>query len=316
MSSTSFGSDLDGVILAAGKGRRIRPFSDALPKPLLPVLDRPLLVWQLEAMRELGIENVTIVIGHLGHHIVQALGDGSRYGVRLQYVEQEHTLGIAHALSQLEGHVERPFLLFLGDIFFETKRLDSMVEAFGQEGVDAVLAVKRESDPAVIQRNFTVALNDAGFVERVVEKPRRPRNDLKGCGLYLFHDAIFDAIRRTPRTAMRDEYELTDAIQIFIEDGYGVVAAEVVERDLNLSTPDDLLQLNLHVLDRTGADRHVDPTAVLGAGVELERSVVMAGAKVAAGARLERCLVMPGERVPAGVHRDAIFVGGQVLGAD
>ena len=89
--------DFQGVILAAGKGKRIQPFSSHTPKPLLPVLDRPLIVWQIEAMRELGIDEIVIVIGHLGHHVVSALGDGSRFGVRLEYVEQEHVLGIATA---------------------------------------------------------------------------------------------------------------------------------------------------------------------------------------------------------------------------
>ena len=102
-------SDLQGVILAAGKGTRIQPFSDHYPKPLLPVYDRPLLLWQVEAMRELGITDILIVIGHLGHRVVQALGDGSRWGVRIRYVEQEETLGIAqHALQTLwqnERHV-------------------------------------------------------------------------------------------------------------------------------------------------------------------------------------------------------------------
>ena len=85
--------DLEGVILAAGKGTRIQPFSDHYPKPLLPVFNRPLLLWQVEAMRDLGIRDILIVVGHLGHRIVESLGDGSRYGVRIRYVEQQETLG-------------------------------------------------------------------------------------------------------------------------------------------------------------------------------------------------------------------------------
>ncbi len=302
-----------GVILAAGKGRRIQPFSDATPKPLLPILDRPLILWQIEAMRGLGITDIVVVIGHLGHEVVQTLGDGSAHGVRFRYVEQENVLGIAHAVSKLEPFVDRPFLLFLGDIFFETENLGQMLEVFASEGVDGVLAVKVEEDPEAIRRNFTVDLDEAGFVRRVVEKPRHPRTKLKGCGLYLFDTTIFDAVRRTPRTALRDEYELTDSIQIFIEYGYGVRSAAVVERDLNLSEPADLLRLNLHALDGTGERAYVAPSARIGEGVELERTVVMARAEVASGAHLERCLVMPGERVPKGTYADIIFSGGEEL---
>lgn len=302
-----------GVILAAGKGSRIQPFSASTPKPLLPILDRPLLVWQIDTMRALGIEDVVVLVGHLGHHVVQTLGDGSRLGVRLRYAEQEQALGIAHALGKLEPFVDRPFLLFLGDIFFETHGLARMMELFERDGVDGVLAVKEEQDPAAIRRNFTVEEDERGFVRRVIEKPRNPRTNRKGCGLYLFDPAIFDAVRRTPRTALRDEYELTDSIQIFIEYGYGVVAAPVIERDLNLSEPKDLLALNLYVMEREGYSPWVSETALVDSKARVLRSVVMSGARVEAGADLERCLVMPGEVVRAGQYRDSIFVGGDQI---
>jgi dTDP-glucose pyrophosphorylase len=305
--------EFEGVILAAGQGARIRPFSDSYPKPLLPVLDRPLLVWQIEAMRALGIRDVLVVIGHLGHRIVQTLGDGKDFGVRLRYVEQQQRLGIAHAVGQLEPHVTRPFLLFLGDIFFETEDLSGMVDLFRREGVDGVLATKVEEDLDAIKRNFTVATDERGFVKRVIEKPRHPRTNVKGCGLYLFDATIFDAIRRTPRTALRDEYEITDSIQIFIEDGYGVVAAPVVQRDLNLSHPKDLLDLNLHVMRREGHDRFVAESAIIDPAARVERSVVMQGALLAAGVRLDECVVLPGETVPKGEYQRIVFASGHAV---
>jgi dTDP-glucose pyrophosphorylase len=304
-------SEVQGVILAAGKGTRIQPFSQQTPKPMLPILDRPLLVWQIEAMRELGVRDIVIVIGHLGHQIVSALGDGAKLGVSLSYVEQDSMLGIAHAVRQLEPAVDRPFLLFLGDIFFETRNLGSMLELFRRDGVHGVLAVKREPSKEAIRRNFTVDLDERGFVRRVIEKPREPRTDLKGCGLYLFHPAIFDAVRRTPRTALRDEYELTDSIQIFIEYGYGVLPAEVVERDLNLSTPSDLLDLNLHVLGKAGQQNLVDAAARVDPLARLSRCVVHAGARIEAGAELDACLVLGGERIASGRHARTIFSSGQ-----
>ena len=301
---------VQGVILAAGKGTRIQPFSDLLPKPLLPILGKPLLVWQIEAMRAIGVEQITVVIGHLGHLVARTLGDGSDYGVRLAYVEQQEMLGIAHAVGQLEPHVEEPFLLFLGDIFFETEDLGEMVALFERDGVDAVLAVKPESDRDSIRRNFTVDVDGSGFVRRVIEKPRHPRTDVKGCGLYLFDPAVFDAIRRTPRTALRDEYELTDSIQIFIDWGYGVVPAPIVREDLNLSMPGDLLDLNLHVMREQGHACFIAPGATVEEGAEVGESVVLDGARLAPGARLERCLVLEGQTVPPGVHRRTIFSGG------
>ncbi len=306
-------SALQGVILAAGKGTRIQPLSEHLPKPLLPILDKPLLVWQIEEMRGLGIRDIVIVIGHLGHHVVKALGKGNELGVNITYVEQVEMLGIAHAVAQLTPYIDRPFLLFLGDIFFETDDLSTMVKLFEPENVGGVLAVKRESDVAAIRKNFTVTLDERGFVERVIEKPLNPTTDLKGCGLYLFDNSIFDAIRRTPRTAFRDEYELTESVQIFVDGGAGVVPAPVVQSDLNLSTGRDLLDINLHVMKRAGHDNWIAESARVDAGAELNSVVVMSGAQVAAGAKLEECLVMPGETAPSGRHHRKIFMHGHEI---
>ena len=211
------------------------PFSASLPKPLLPVCNKPLLAYHIEAMASLGIREVFIVIGHHGFEIVKALGAGDRDGVKIHYVDQEETIGIAHAVGKLEAYLDSPFLLFLGDIYFQTSELGRMLQTFGQGDVNAVLATKEESDPAAIRRNFAVIEGDDGFVRRVIEKPRHIVNTLKGCGLYLFDLHIFDAIRRTPRTAMRDEYEITDSIQILIDDGFKVKSLPVVEE---VSQPD------------------------------------------------------------------------------
>ena len=288
-----------GVILAAGKGTRMRPFSTHYPKPLLPVLGKPLIVHQIEIMRGLGVRDVVIVIGHLGHEVVQRLGDGSRFGMQFRYVEQEEMLGIAHAVSRLDPHVDRPFFLFLGDIFFETENLASMAERFGgAQQTAAVLAVRREPDPAAIRRNFTVEVGvDGRHVVRVVEKPRFPKTDLKGCGIYLFDPAFFDAVRRTPRTALREEYEITDAIQIFIEDGYRVEAAEVIRQDLNVSYARDLLGLNLHLLARSGQPNWLGEDVQVHPGARIERCVLMDRAAVDSPVTLRECLVFPGVRV-------------------
>ncbi|MCA3007868.1 MAG: NTP transferase domain-containing protein [Phycisphaerales bacterium] len=300
--------DLMGVILAAGKGTRMRPFSEHWPKPVLPVLGKPLMAYQLEMMAAMGIRKVVVVIGHLGHEVVRALGDGSRWGVSIQYVEQEEMLGIAHAVSRLESHVDRPFFLFLGDIFFVTENLRHMLDRFRAGNLGGVLACKREPNLEAIKRNFVVHTDGAGVVHRVVEKPRFPRTDLKGCGIYLFDQSFFDAVRRTPRTAMRNEYEITDSIQIFLDDGYKVEAAEVVKADMNVSYPADLLDLNLLLLQQSGNADWLAPDVKLGKGSALARSVAMAGAEVGDGCVLTECLLFPGAKVPAGrVRRRSIF---------
>lgn len=308
--SRSLSHQLVGVILAAGKGSRIQPLNLYLPKPLLPVCNKPIIQYQLEDMREIGVREVIIVVGHLKEEIISYFGDGSALGLQIRYVEQQQTLGIAHAVAQLETEVNSPFILFLGDIFLVPKDLHVMERMFWERRAGAVLAVKREKNPEYIRRNFAVILHASGTVTRVIEKPRYLTNDLKGCGVYIFDLAIFDAIRRTPRTAQRDEYEITNSIQILIDDGFPVYPAEVIDWDMNITFACDLLECNLSQLRRLGrpcligrnARIHPDATieaSVLGDGVVVEKpihiseSLILTGSRIETSDKLERMLVTP-----------------------
>ncbi len=298
-----------GAILAGGKGTRMAPFSERYPKPLLPVGNKPLIQHQIELMRELGITDILLLIGHKGYEIASRFGDGSALGVKIRYVEQAQTLGIAHAVGQLERHVDRPVLLFLGDIFFVPRDLRDMFRRFEAQQGGAVLAAKVDT-PQAIQKNFAMLLDDAGHVKRVIEKPRHPPNNLKGVGLYLFDPVVFDAIRRTPRTAMRDEYEITESVQVMIDDGHPVGVATCIEDDINVTTPRDLLRCNLLVAEReaggqlhgenvTLADGAQMSSVVIGSNVEvahpisIRNSVVFDNTYVGCAEDLNQVIVMP-----------------------
>lgn len=252
----------------------MHPFSNFYPKPGLPICNKPLIQYSIEVFRDLGIREIFIVIGHLGHELVQALGNGEAFGVKLRYVEQTKILGIASALGQLEPYISSPIFLVLGDIFFKAENLSSMIDMMAESNAGAVLAVKHEADPEAIRRNFTVLQDDAGRVRRVIEKPRHVPSNLKGCGLYLFDLPVFDAVRRTPRTAMRDEYEITDTIQIMVDDGLPVYAADVVKWDVNLTSPTDVLTCNLFELQHLGLENLVGRAAQIHPGAKLSNVVV------------------------------------------
>jgi len=122
-----------GAILAAGSGSRMMGISEYYPKPLLPICNKPLIQYQIEMMKSLGILDIIILIGHQGYQITRAFGDGSAFGVQLRYVEQTRRLGIAHAVGSLEPHIHKPFLLFLGDIFFVQAELNTMFVLFEEQ---------------------------------------------------------------------------------------------------------------------------------------------------------------------------------------
>jgi dTDP-glucose pyrophosphorylase len=163
----------------------------------------------------------------------------------------------------------------------------------------------------MVRRNFVIQADERGRVHRVIEKPRYVDSQLKGCGLYVFDPHIFDAIRRTPRTAMRDEYEITDSIQILINDGYIVHHQPIVERDLNLTKPDDLLMINLIELERSGLPRLVADSVSAPDGTRIERSVVGAGVAIRHPIRISNSVIMPNVMVEASTDLDAVVMDGE-----
>ncbi len=307
-----FDGRVAGVILAAGKGARMYPFSERSPKPILPILNRPLLTHQIEVMRDSGIAEIHIVVGHLGYQVASTFGDGSRYGVRIHFVEQDSMLGLAHAVGALEARIQLPFLLMLGDIYFHLKApLRPLVEEVLSGPANANLVSMYEPDPVMVRRNFVIQADEGGRVHRVIEKPRYVDSQLKGCGLYVFDQHIFDAIRRTPRTAMRDEYEITDSIQILINDGYVVRHHPIVERDLNLTKPDDLLTINLIELGRQGLSRLVGERVTAPDGVRIDHSVIGDDVIIRHPIRILNSVIMPNVVVDSTQDLDSVVMDGE-----
>jgi len=287
---------LVGAILAAGKGSRLQPLSGAYPKPLLPICNKPIVGYQLDYMRELGIKEVYMVVGELAEMFERQLGDGSSYGVKIHYLMQESQLGIAHAVMKLEKYITSPFLLFLGDIFIISDTLDDMIAKWKEHNAHAVLAVKVDT-PDNIKRNFSVVLENDGRVTRVIEKPRYPANDLKGCGIYMFDVSVFDAIRRTPRTAMRDEYEITESIQIYIGDGHPVYVSHALKDDINITFPEDLIDCCIREMKHRGVEKVIGSDAFFRQGPEVKWSVIGDNAVIDGAGPIEECVIFPNTRV-------------------
>lgn len=299
-----------GVILAAGYGARLGPFGKQNPKPIVPIANKPLIVYQIEALKSIGVHEFIVVIGHLGYRIIQTLGDGSKWDVHIRYVEQEKRLGLAHAVGQLESYINGPFFLLLGDIFFHAPRLQLMIEEMCQHHCAGVLATKEETDLENIKKNFSVYIDKEGFVTKVVEKPKYPQTNLKGCGIYLFDERIFEGIHRTPRTALRDEYELTDSIQILIDFGYPVKALSIIEWDVNLTYIKDLITCCIYELSRqkksfiigencsighncTFTETVIGDNVTIGDNCTLNKCVVLSDVTIAENTHLENCVLSP-----------------------
>jgi len=304
-----------GVILAGGRGARMGALGDAYPKALLPLANEPLIAHHLRFLRDLGIREVFVLVGHRSAALVETLGTGTAFDVDLRFVDQGEYLGSAHALGRFRGLVTRPFILLLGDYFCAlsdplrlVRRLDSG---------ESAIAAKREPVQRLVAEACEVRVDPSWRVVEIVEKPARPRSNLKGCGVYALQPEVFDAVARTPRTALRDEYELTHALQIHVEMGSPLYAEDIVEWDRNFTRPEDVLHANLDWLDRTDRSSLVAKEALIGDGVGLERSVV-GRARVPNGSQLREAVVFDGADLPvaASVSRALVTPDGVIPLAD
>ncbi|MDH3281878.1 MAG: hypothetical protein OEQ18_12240, partial [Gammaproteobacteria bacterium] len=164
----------------------------------------------------------------------------------------------------------------------------------------------------MLKRNFVIVESAPGCVRQVIEKPRYVQGQIKGCGMYAFDQHIFDAIRRTPRTAMRDEYEITDSIQIMINDGHTVCHTPVVKYDMNLTVPEDLLKINLAELKRLQLPKLIGKNAVIPDGTVIENSVIGDRVTITGARVIKNSLVFSGSRVAVNIDR-GISHGEQVI---
>jgi dTDP-glucose pyrophosphorylase len=229
-------------------------------------------------------------------------------------VHQHERHGLAHAVAALEPHVTAPFYLLLGDLYYSFTHLGAAARVFDAEGASAVLAIDRDADAAAVRRNFSVDMEPGGRIRHVVEKPVETDCRCKGCGLYLFDGRIFEAIRRTPRSPLRDEFELTDAIQVLIDDGSAVYGVEMTSWDVNITEPADLIACNVRVLEARGTSKLQGRGCEINSGAELQQSILGDGARIAHPIRLERCVVLPGTAVESETNlRSAVIAPGLVV---
>jgi glucose-1-phosphate thymidylyltransferase len=295
-------NDLKGLILSGGKGTRLRPITHTSAKQLVPVANKPVLFYGIEAMAEAGIQEVGIIIApETGPEIQDAAGDGSRFGLRITYIVQDEPLGLAHAVLTAEAFLgDSAFVMYLGDNLLQGG-ISELVAAFREHQPDALILLTPVPDP----QNYGVAeLSDAatgavGQVVRLVEKPSEPATDLALVGVYMFTAGIHDAARSIDPSA-RGELEITDAIQHLVDAGMRVEPHIVRGWWKDTGRLEDMLEANRLILDNLIGrvegeliDSQVDGRVVIEAGARLERTVVRGPAIVGAGARLSDCYIGP-----------------------
>jgi glucose-1-phosphate thymidylyltransferase len=285
-----------GLILSGGKGTRLRPLTHTSAKQLVPVANKPVLFYGIEAMAAAGIEEVGIIIApETGAEIQAAAGDGSQFGVRIEYIEQDEPAGLAHAVLTAEPFLkDSPFVMYLGDNLLRDGIVD-LVATFRADSPDALILLTPVSDP----QSYGVAELSDGRVARLVEKPKEPKSDLALVGVYMFTPAIFDAARSI-EPSWRGELEITDAIQTLVDRGLRVDPHIVHGWWKDTGQVQDMLEANRLILDEVKErmegeliDSRVEGRVVIEEGARLERTTVRGPAVIGRGSQLTDAYVGP-----------------------
>jgi glucose-1-phosphate thymidylyltransferase len=297
---------LKGLILSGGAGTRLRPITHTSAKQLVPVANKPVLFYGIEALVEAGVEEIGIIIApETGDEIRDAAGDGSAFGAKITYIVQDEPAGLAHAVLTAKDFIgDSPFVMYLGDNLLRDG-LRGLVSTFQADEPDALILLTPVEEP----EHYGVAELDGERIVRLVEKPKNPPSNLALVGVYLFSPLIF-AASEALEPSWRGELEITEAIQGLIDDGRKVQSEVVRGWWKDTGQLADMLEANRLVLEEIETDlqgeidegSRVEGRVVVEPGATLTRSVVRGPAVIAAGACVEDAYIGPYTSIGADVH--------------
>lgn len=289
---------MKGLILSGGKGTRMRPLTYTSAKQLIPVANKPVLQYGIEAIVAAGIEEIAIIVSpETGGEIRKEVGDGSQFGARIDYIEQDEPRGLAHAVLIAEEFMQKaPFVMYLGDNLLQ-HGITPLVEEYRSIDCNSEILLTPVPDPT----QFGVAeLGPENVVIRLTEKPKKPKSNLALVGVYMFDEHIFDAVKAI-EPSWRNELEITDAIQWLIENGFKVHPHIVKGWWKDTGKAADMLEANRTVLDTQEYDvrgevdgqSRIEGKVVIAEDAQIIGSVIRGPVIIGPRARIEHAFVGP-----------------------
>jgi glucose-1-phosphate thymidylyltransferase len=270
---------MKGIILHGGHGTRLRPLTHTGPKQLLPIANKPMSQYCIESLKNAGITNIAIIIGGTGSSKVQEYyGTGEKFGVKFTYIHQDSPLGIAHAISLCQQFIgEEKFTVFLGDNILEKSILQYKLE-FEKSDASASILLCEVDNPT----RFGIADVKNGMITKIMEKPKNPPTNLAVTGIYFLTPIIFDIISRLKPSA-RNELEITDALQMLMEEGNEITYNTVTDYWKDTGTSDDIIHANKFILEHSDPYFHgkKEEEVILSDNIMVgENSTIKSGAKI------------------------------------
>jgi len=259
---------LKAVVLAAGQGTRMGPLTRNTPKVMLPIANEPVLSHVIRSAREAGIKEFVLVVGYGANIIEDYFGDGSEMGVNIKYIRQEKQLGTADAVRSAQELVNDRFLVLNGDIIVSAAHIRNLIE----QKSDMVMTARIVKNPS----EYGVLEIQNNRVSRIIEKSQNPPTNLANAGIYVFALSIFDAIRRTP-LSVRKEYEITDSLQLLIDEGADVGYLELTDKWMDIGRPWDLLDANEYFLAnlKPHVSGEIEPLATLKGSISVGEGTII-----------------------------------------
>jgi glucose-1-phosphate thymidylyltransferase len=284
------------LIASGGRGTRLRPLTHTQNKHLIPIANKPILHYAIEAAVEAGIRQIGIVCNADSNEVQEAIGNGKRWGVKITYIPQKAPLGLAHVVRISQKFIGKEnFIFYLGDnmVVGGVKRF---IDEFERSGCNCHLTLSRVKDP----ERFGVPEIRNGTIVRVDEKPKKPKSHFAVAGIYIYDRHIFEAVKNIKPSA-RGEYEISDAHSWLIRKGYKVGYSEITGWWKDTGKPTDLLEANRLVLDniqpairgRVDASSTVAGKVVLEEGASVVNSVIRGPAIVGKGCVIENSYIGP-----------------------
>ena len=294
---------MKALILAGGKGTRLRPITYSMAKQLVPVANKPVIEYGIEAIAAAGVKDFGIIVADTAKAIEECVGDGSRFGIKVTYIPQPDPLGLAHAVSTAKDFLgDDDFIMYLGDNMIKSS-LNDLVSEFKDPAVAATILLTPVPNPS----DFGVAELTDGKVSRLQEKPKDPKSNLALVGVYLFRSTIHDHIARLKPSA-RGEYEITDAIQSLVDAGLNVHSHIVDGWWKDTGTVEAMLEANRLILEDMPRDvqgtvdegSKIEGRVCLAAGSTVVNSVIRGPVVIGAGCRIENSYVGPFTAIDSG----------------
>ena len=244
---------MKGIILHGGHGTRLRPLTHTGPKQLLPIANKPMSEYCLEAIRDCNITEIAIIIGGVGSEKVREYyGDGEKFGVNITYVKQDEPRGIAHAINLCKNFIQdEKFLVFLGDNIIQ-KPISELKEKFENSKFDATLLLCEVDNPS----RFGIADLKDGKITKIMEKPDNPPTNFAVTGIYLLTPKIFEMIDNL-EPSHRNEFEITDALDILLEKNDNISYDVITDYWKDTGTPEDIINANAQILENISKDEFV-----------------------------------------------------------